>query len=64
VLVLNGIPVATAELKTDNTQTIADAVWQYKTDRNPRPAGQAPEPLLCFPSGALVHSPSATARCR
>ena len=55
VLFLNGIPVATAELKTDNTQSIADAVWQYKTDRNPRPAGQAPEPLLSFPSGALVH---------
>jgi type I restriction enzyme R subunit len=55
VLFLNGIPVATAELKTDNTQSIADAVWQYKTDRLPRAAGQAPEPLLSFPSGALVH---------
>jgi len=55
VLVLNGIPVATVELKTDNTQSIADAVWQYKSDRDPRPAGQAPEPLLSFPSGALVH---------
>ena len=55
VLFLNGIPVATCELKTDNTQSIADAVWQYKTDRNPRPAGQAPEPLLSCPSGALVH---------
>jgi type I restriction enzyme R subunit len=55
VLFLNGIPVATCELKTDNTQSIADAVWQYKTDRNPRPAGQTPEPLLSFPSGALVH---------
>ncbi|MEB3185701.1 MAG: type I restriction endonuclease [Cyanobacteriota bacterium] len=55
VLFLNGIPVATAELKTDNTQSIEDAVWQYKTDRNPRPTGQAPEPLLSFPSGALVH---------
>ena len=55
VLFLNGIPVATCELKTDNTQSIADAVWQYKTDRNPRPAGQAPEPLLSFSSGALVH---------
>jgi type I restriction enzyme R subunit len=55
VLFLNGIPVATAELKTDNTQNIADAVWQYKTDRLPRTAGQAPEPLLSFPSGALVH---------
>jgi type I restriction enzyme R subunit len=55
VLFLNGIPVATAELKTDNTQTIADAIWQYKTDRNPKPKGQPPEPLLSFPSGALVH---------
>lgn len=34
-------PVATVELKTDNTQSIEDAVWQYKTDRNPKPAGQA-----------------------
>jgi type I restriction enzyme R subunit len=55
VLFLNGIPVATVELKTDNTQSIADAVWQYKTDRLPRAAGQTPEPLLSFPSGALVH---------
>ena len=55
VLFVNGIPVATCELKTDNTQSIADAVWQYKTDRDPRPAGLAPEPLLSFPSGALVH---------
>ena len=55
VLALNGIPVATIELKTDNTQSIEDAVWQYKSDRHPRPAGQAPEPLLQFPSGALVH---------
>ncbi len=55
VLFLNGIPVATAELKTDNTQSIADAVWQYKTDRLPKAAGQTPEPLLSFPSGALVH---------
>jgi type I restriction enzyme R subunit len=55
VLFLNGIPVATVELKTDNTQTIEDAVWQYKTDRLPRLAGKTPEPLLSFPSGALVH---------
>jgi type I restriction enzyme R subunit len=55
VLFVNGIPVATVELKTDNTQSIADAVWQYKTDRDPRPAGLASEPLLSFPSGALVH---------
>jgi len=55
VLFLNGIPVATVELKTDNTQSIEDAVYQYKTDRHPHPKGQNPEPLLTFPSGALVH---------
>ena len=55
VLFLNGIPVATVELKTDNTQSIDDAVIQYKKDRKPRPKGQSPEPLLTFPSGALVH---------
>jgi len=55
VLFLNGIPVSTAELKTDFTQSITDAVDQYRFDRNPRPKGQAPEPLLSFPNGALVH---------
>jgi type I restriction enzyme R subunit len=55
VLFLNGIPVATVELKTDFTQSITDAVDQYRFDRNPRPKGQAPEPLLSFPHGALVH---------
>lgn len=33
VLFLNGIPVATAELKTNFTQDINDAVEQYKHDR-------------------------------
>ena len=55
VLFLNGLPVATAELKTDFTQSIDDAVDQYRFDRNPRPKGQAVEPLLSFPQGALVH---------
>ncbi len=55
VLFLNGIPVATVELKTDNTQCIDDAVYQYKKDRNPSPKGQSPELLQSFPSGALVH---------
>ena len=54
MLFLNGIPVATAELKTDFTQSVEDAVDQYRFDRNPNPKGQR-EPLLCFPSGALVH---------
>ena len=55
VLFLNGIPVATVELKTDNTQSIDDAVYQYKKDRQPKASRQKPEPLLSFPSGALVH---------
>ncbi|MCC7419307.1 MAG: type I restriction endonuclease subunit R [Planctomycetaceae bacterium] len=55
VLVLNGVPVATAELKTDFTQSIGDAIDQYRYDRLPKGKGQAPEPLLSFPQGALVH---------
>jgi len=55
VLFLNGIPIATVELKTDFTQSVDDAVYQYKKDRDPRPKGRTPEPLLAFPSGALVH---------
>jgi len=55
VLFLNGIPVATAELKTDFTQSIGDAVDQYRFDRQPKPKGQAAEPLLSFPQGAFVH---------
>ena len=56
VLFLNGLPVATVELKTDYTQAIDDAVYQYKKDRAPRvPGTNAPEPLLGFPGGALVH---------
>jgi type I restriction enzyme R subunit len=55
VLFLNGLPVATVELKTDFTQSINDAIDQYRFDRVPHPKGQAPEPLLSFPGGALVH---------
>jgi type I restriction enzyme R subunit len=55
VLFLNGLPVATAELKTDFTQSVDDAIDQYRFDRVPKPKGQAAEPLLSFPSGALVH---------
>ncbi|WP_149589517.1 type I restriction endonuclease subunit R [Tabrizicola flagellatus] len=54
VLFLNGIPVATAELKTDFTQSVDDAIDQYRYDRPPRSTGRT-EPLLSFPSGALVH---------
>lgn len=55
VLFLNGLPVATVELKTDFTQSINDAIDQYRFDRDPKPKGQNPEPLLSFPNGALVH---------
>lgn len=55
VLFLNGIPVATVELKTDFTQSVNDAVDQYRFDRLPSPKGQSPEPLLSFPGGAPVH---------
>ncbi|ANH71018.1 type I restriction endonuclease subunit R [Mitsuaria sp. 7] len=55
VLFLNGIPVATAELKSDFTQSVGDAVDQYREDRHPQPKGGVLEPLLCFPGGALVH---------
>lgn len=56
VLFLNGIPVATCELKTDFTQNVGDAIDQYRYDRNPKPKGQPTvEPLLSFPNGALVH---------
>jgi type I restriction enzyme R subunit len=55
VLFLNGIPVATVELKADFTQGIHDAIDQYRFDRLPHPKGQAAEPLLSFPNGALVH---------
>ena len=55
VLFLNGLPVATAELKTDFTQSIDDAIDQYRFDRNPHAKGKLAEPLLSFPHGALVH---------
>ncbi|MDB4914692.1 MAG: type restriction endonuclease subunit [Gemmatimonadetes bacterium] len=55
VLFLNGLPAATVELKTDFTQSIGDAIDQYRFDRLPKPKGQSPEPLLSFPNGALVH---------
>ncbi|MCW5635701.1 MAG: type I restriction endonuclease subunit R [Rubrivivax sp.] len=55
VLTLNGIVVATAELKSDFTQGVHDAVDQYRFDRHPQPKGGVLEPVLGFPGGALVH---------
>lgn len=56
VLFVNGLPVSTAELKTDLTQNIKDAIVQYKKDRQPRdPKSREPEALLQFKTRALVH---------
>jgi type I restriction enzyme, R subunit len=50
LLALNGIPVATMELKNPMTgQTWRNAVEQYQTDRDPR------APLFVFKHRALVH---------
>ncbi|WP_333768185.1 type I restriction endonuclease subunit R [Streptomyces sp. IBSBF 2435] len=54
VFFVNGLPVATVELKTDFTQSLNEAVNQYKQDRNPLTNGR-PEPLLSFGHRALVH---------
>ena len=50
VLTANGIPVVTMELKTDNTQQVADAIRQYRKDRVPSKT----RPLLA-PGRCLVH---------
>jgi len=50
VLALNGIPVATIELKNPGTgQNVKHAIKQYRDDRDPSTA------LLNFKTGALVH---------
>lgn len=55
VFFINGLPLATMELKTDFTQNITDAIKQYKNDRKPvNEIGQR-ETLLTFKMGALVH---------
>ena len=55
-LFVNGLPVATAELKTDLTQNVKDAIAQYKKDRLPKdPRTREAEPLLQFKTRALVH---------
>ncbi|MEU6121859.1 type I restriction endonuclease [Streptomyces sp. NPDC047123] len=56
VFFINGLPVATAELKTDFTQTVEDAKLQYKTSRQPKdPGTKHVQPLFCSGRGALVH---------
>lgn len=56
VLFVNGLPTATLELKTDFTQSVGDAIAQYRFDRLPQDAKtRKAEPLLTFKRGALVH---------
>ncbi len=50
VLAVNGIPVVTLELKNPlSGQTAANAIHQYRHDRDPR------EPIFVFTKRALVH---------
>ena len=56
VFFINGLAVATVEVKTDFTQSADAAVDQYKNDRLPMdPATKRVEPLLTFKRGAVVH---------
>ena len=56
VLFVNGLPVATLELKSEFKQAVDRAIKQYKTTRLPvDPVAKKPEPLLTFKRGALVH---------
>ncbi len=54
VFFVNGLPVATVELKTEFTQSLDEAVNQYRRDRRPMTGGRR-EPLLSFGHRALVH---------
>ena len=56
VFFINGIPVATVEIKTDFTQSAEAAMEQYRSDRLPyEPKTKRQEPLLTFKRGAVVH---------
>ncbi|MDX9988715.1 DEAD/DEAH box helicase family protein [Thiothrix unzii] len=56
VLFVNGLPVATLELKSEFKQSVENAIRQYQTTRFAiDPETRKPEPLLTFKRGALVH---------
>lgn len=53
---INGLAVATVELKTDFTQSVEAAMHQYRMDRPPKSVTSGKvEPLLAFRRGAVVH---------
>ena len=60
VLFLNGLPVATVELKTDFTQSVQDAIDQYRFDRHPRPKARPPSRCCRFLAAPWSTLPSAT----
>ncbi|WP_314339938.1 type I restriction endonuclease [Acinetobacter guillouiae] len=56
VFFINGLPMATVEIKTDFNQSIDAAIKQYKQDRKPiDPKTNRKEPLLLSKRGAIVH---------
>jgi len=56
VLFVNGLPVATIELKTGSTQSVNTAIKQYQADRLPKDlVSNRTEPLLQFKSRCVVH---------
>ena len=56
VLFVNGLPIATLELKSEFKQAVENAITQYKCTRLPKdPVTNKPEPLLTFKRGAIVH---------
>lgn len=56
VFFINGIPVATAEVKTEFTQTVENAIFEYQTERKPiEPGTNRKNYLLMFRRGAVVH---------
>ncbi len=56
VFFINGIPVATAEVKSNFTQQVNDAVEEYRNNRHPRYKTKGTfSPLLTHGRGAIVH---------
>ena len=56
VFFINGIPVATAEVKTELTQSVYDAIEEYQNERKPvEPGTNRKNYLLMYKRGAVVH---------
>ncbi|MCP5352236.1 MAG: type I restriction endonuclease subunit R [Chromatiales bacterium] len=64
VLFVNGLPLATVELKNAYTgQTATNAIKQYMRDRVPQSGSGSGTPLIDFNQRALVHFAADTAEC-